>query len=104
MTTFEYFKARYDKNHDYMVKCINPEVPVDSYHFVEIAWRNIWGGTVEVDPWFNIKGVEDTKEMFAQGYLKKWDDGSWIARHDGSSRHIALTKKGLKAFYKAMFK
>ena len=104
MTTFEYFKARYDANHDYMVKCINPEVPVDSYHFVEIAWRNIWGGTVEVDPCFNIKGVEDTKEMFAHGYLKKWDDGSWIARHDGCSRHIALTKKGLKAFYKAMFK
>ena len=52
---------------------------------------------------FNIKGVDDTKEMFEAGYLKKWDDTSWIARHDGTSRHIALTKKGLKAFYKAMF-
>ena len=103
MTTFEYFKEKYDKNHDYMVKCINNEIPVDSYHFVEVAWKNCWGGTVEVDPWFNIKGVDDTKEMFEAGYLKKWDDSSWTARQSGTSRHIALTKKGLKAFYKAMF-
>lgn len=103
MTTFEYFKARYDADHDYMVKCINPEITVDSFHFVEVAWRNCWGGTVEVDPWFNIKGVEDTQEMLEAKMLKKWDDNSWYARHAGTSRHIALTKKGLKAFYKAMF-
>lgn len=103
MTTFEYFKARYDANHDYMVKCINKEVPVDSFHFVEIAWENIWGGTTQVDPFYNIIGVEDTKEMLEQKVLKKWDDSSWEARHTGTSRHVALTKKGLKAFYKAMF-
>lgn len=103
MTTFEYFKARYDANHDYMVKCINPEIPVDSFHFVQVAWRNCFGGTVEVDPWFNIIGVSDTKEMLEQKMLKKWDDNSWEARQRGTSRHIALTAKGLKAFYKAMF-
>lgn len=96
MTTFEYFKNRYDANHDYMIKCIKPEIEVDSFHFVEIAWKNCWGGTVEVDPWFNITGVDDTKEMLEKGYLKKWDGYD----HD---RHIALTKKGLKAFYKEMF-
>lgn len=103
MTTFEYFKAQFDKNHDYMVKCINPEIPVDSYHFVEVAYNYCFGGTTEVDQWFNIKGVDDTKEMFEAKMLKKWDDSSWIARHNGTSRHIALTKKGLKAFFKAMF-
>lgn len=103
MTTFEFFKAQYDKNHDYMIKCINPEVPVDSFHFVEIAWRYCFGGTTNVDPWFSIKGVDDTKEMFEQKMLKKWDDNSWEARHTGTSRHVALTKKGLRAFYKAMF-
>lgn len=103
MTTFEFFKDSYDKNRDYAVKCINPEIPVDSFKFVQVCWRNFWGGTVKVDPWFNIIGVSDTKEMFELGYLKKWDDNSWIARHDGTSRHIALTAKGLKAFYKAMF-
>lgn len=103
MTTFEFFKASYDKNHDYAVKCINKEIPVDSFKFVQICWRNFWGGTVKVDRWFNIIGVSDTKEMFELGYLKKWDDNCWIARHDGTSRHIALTAKGLKAFYKAMF-
>lgn len=103
MTTFEYFKARYDANHDYMVKCINPEIPVDSFKFVQVAWRYCFGGTVEVDPWFNIIGVDDTKEMLEQKMLKKWDDNSWEARHKGTSRHIALTAKGLKAFYKAMF-
>lgn len=103
MTTFEYFKARYDANHDYMVKCINPEIPVDSFKFVQVAWRYCFGGTVEVDPWFNIIGVDDTKEMLEQKMLKKWDDNSWEARHRGTSRHIALTAKGLKAFYKAMF-
>ena len=103
MTVFEFFKERYDAEHDYLVKCINPEVEVDSFKFVQIAWRNVWGGTARVDPYFNIIGVDDTKEMFEKGYLKKWDDNSWIARHDGTSRHIALTAKGLKAFYKAMF-
>ena len=103
MTTFEFFKERYDANHDYMVKCINSDIEVDSWHFVEVAWKNIWGGTTKVDSWFNIVGVDDTKEMFEKGYLKKWDDTSWTARHSGTSRHIALTKKGLKAFYKAMF-
>lgn len=103
MTTFEFFKERYDANHDYMVKCIKSDIEIDSWHFVEVAWKNIWGGTTKVDPWFNIVGVDDTKEMFEKGYLKKWDDSSWTARHSGTSRHIALTKKGLKAFYKAMF-
>ena len=103
MTTFEYFKSKYDDNHDYMVKCINPEIPVDSFHFVEVAWRNMWGGTIDVDQWYNINGVEDTSEMFEKKYLKRWDDNSWEARHTGTSRHIALTKKGLRAFYKAMF-
>lgn len=103
MTTFEYFKIQYDKNHDYMVKCINKDIPVDSFHFVEVAWRNCFGGTVEVDPWYHIKGVDDTQEMFASGMLKKWDDSSWYARHAGTSRHVALTKKGLRAFYKSQF-
>lgn len=103
MTTFEFFKERYDANHDYMVKCINKEIPIDSFKFVQIAWRNCFGGTTKVDKYFNIIGVDDTKEMFDLGYLKKWDDNSWEARHTGTSRHIALTAKGLKAFYKAMF-
>lgn len=103
MTVFEFFKIKYDKQHDYLVKCINKDIEVDSFKFVQIAWRNVWGGTTEVDPWYNIIGVDDTKEMFDLGYLKKWDDGSWYARNTGTSRHIALTAKGLKAFYKAMF-
>lgn len=103
MTTFEFFKQKYDDKHDYLVKCINPEVPVDSFKFVQIAWRNVWGGTTQVDPYFNIIGVDDTSEMFELGYLKKWDDNSWYARQAGTSRHIALTTKGLKAFYKQMF-
>ncbi len=104
MTTFEFFKEQYDKERDYALKCVNPEIKPDSYHFVEVCWRYIFGGTTKVDPWFNIKGVDDTKEMMAAGFLKKWDDSSWIARQTGTSRHVALTKKGLKAFYKAMFK
>jgi hypothetical protein len=96
MTTFEFFKERYEAQHDYLVKCINPEIPVDSFEFVQIAWRNCWGGTTQVDPWFNIIGVEDTKQMFDLGYLKKCDGAD-------RRRHIALTAKGLKAFYKAMF-
>jgi hypothetical protein len=103
MTTFEFFKIKYDNQHDYLIKCINKDIEVDSFKFVQIAWRNVWGGTTEVDPYYNIIGVEDTKEMFDLGYLKKWDDGSWYARNTGTSRHIALTAKGLKAFYKAMF-
>lgn len=105
MTTFEYFKNQYDKVRDYGIKCINPEIEVDSFHFVQVAWRNFFGGTTEINTWDGtIKGVDDTKEMFEAGYLKKWEDTSWTARHRGASLHIALNAKGLKAFYKAMFK
>ena len=103
MTVFEFFKTRYDEQHDYFVKRINPEIPVDSFKFVQAAWRNFWGGTVKVDPWYNIIGTDDSKEMFEAGYLKRWDDNSWVARQTGTSRHVALNAKGLKAFYKAMF-
>lgn len=103
MTTFEFFKAQYDKNHDYFVKCIKKDIPVDSFHFVQIAWKNCFGGTANVDPYYNIKGVDDTREMREQGFLKVWDDNSWYARQAGTTQHVALTAKGLKAFYKAMF-
>ena len=103
MTTFEFFKGKYNEARDYAIKCINPEIEIDSFHFVEIAWKNFFGGTADVDAWYNINGVEDTKEMIEAGYLKKWDDTSWMARQKGTSRHVALTKKGLRAFYKAMF-
>jgi hypothetical protein len=103
MTTFEFFKAEYDKVRDYGIKCINPEVQVDSFQFVQIAWRNFFGSTAQVDAWYNIRTVDDTKEMFDLGYLKKWDDTSWAARQRGTSRHVALTAKGLRVFYKEMF-
>lgn len=103
MTTFEFFKTEYDKVRDYAIKCINPEIPVDSFEFVKLAWDYCFGSTVQVDAWYNIKGVEDTKEMFEKGFLKKWDDTSWKARQLGTTRHVALTVKGLKAFYKTMF-
>lgn len=103
MTTFEYFKAEYDKIHDLLIKVINPEVEVDSYRFVEIAWKHLFGGTCKVDKWYNIEGTNDCEEMFKAGYLKKWDDTRWEARMRGTTQHVALTKKGLKAFYKATF-
>lgn len=99
MTTFEYFKARYDKNRDYMVLCIDKEIPADSYHFIELAYTFCFGGTTEVDSRDNINGVDDTQEMFESKMLKKWDS----RERGGKVRHVALTKKGLKAFYKAMF-
>ena len=103
MTTFEYFKKKYDDNHDLFVKRINPEIKVDSYKFVKLVWENFWGGTVEVDKHYNIIGVDDTKEMLNLGYLERWDDNSWKAKQLGADRHIALTLKGLKAIYKEMF-
>ena len=103
MKTFEYFKEEYNKIRDYAIKCINPEVEIDSFHFIEIAWKNFFGGTCKVDKWYNIIGVDDTDEMFKLGYLKKWDDTTWKARQLGTTQHVALTKKGLKEFYKTMF-
>lgn len=103
MTTFEFFKAEYDKIHNYAIKCINPEIEVDSFHFVQIAWRNFFGGTSKVDEWYNIKDVTDTQEMIEAGYLRKKDDTSWAAKQRGLTRHVILTAKGLKAFYEAMF-
>jgi len=102
-TVFEYFKAQYDKVHDYAVKCINPDIEVDSFHFVQVAWRNFFGGTVDVDIYYNINGTIDTQQLLDAKLLKKWDDNSWTARHSGTSRHVALTAKGLKEFYKTMF-
>lgn len=102
MTTFEYFKNQYDERHDYAVKCINSEIEIDSYHFVEIAWKNFFGCTV-TDNFFNINGVDDTQEMIYTGYLKKREDHSWKARQLGRDHMVALTAKGLKKFYQMMF-
>ena len=103
MTVFEFFKNQYNERRDYAIKCINSEIEVDSFHFVEVAWKNFFGSTAKVNSYYEIDNVEDTKEMFDLGYLKKWDDTSWIARQKGASRYVALTKKGLKEFYKTMF-
>lgn len=102
-TVFEYFKVQYDKIHSYAVKCINPEIEVDSFYFVQVAWKNFFGGTVDVDIYYNINGTTDTQQLLDAKLLKKWDDNSWAARHNGTSRHVALTAKGLKEFYKTMF-
>ena len=99
MTTFEFFKAQYDKNHGYMVECIKPEIEVDSFHFVEVATKFAFGGTFDVDPWFNINGVSDTQEMKE----KKLVSFSDSYRNGNPARKVSLTKKGLKVFYKAMF-
>lgn len=99
MTTFEYFKNQYDANHDYMMKCINAGIPVDSFHFVEVATRFCFGGTFDVDPFFNINGVSDTREMREQKYIGVADG----YRNGRPARKVYLTKKGLRAFYKAMF-
>lgn len=96
MTAFEYFKKQYDENHEEMVERIRKDIPIDSFHFVEVASKCCFGGTTDVDAWFNIKGVEDMKEMFEQKFLDKWDG------YD-RKRHVTLTKKGLRAFYKSQF-
>lgn len=103
MTTFEFFKQQYDEKHDYLVKCINPEIPVDSFRFVEVAWKWCFGGTTKVDRYYNIIGVDDTQQMRAEKMLKTWSESNWEARMTKTDLHVALTKKGLKAFYKAMF-
>lgn len=99
MTTFEFFKAQYDENRDYMIKCIKKDVPIDSFHFVELGAKFAFGGTFDVDPWFNINGVDDTQEMREQKLVGTAD----VRRNGRNFRKVALTKKGLKAFYKAMF-
>lgn len=99
MTTFEFFKAQYDQKRDYARTCIKAEIETDSFHFVEICGKNVFGGTAEVDPMFNIIGVDDTQEQIANGVLWKKDG----YRNGKPVRFVGLTKKGMKAFYKAMF-
>lgn len=103
MTVFEYFKKQYDENHEYIAERINPEIPVDSFKFVKVAYENFFGGTTEVDSMYNIFGVSDTQEMLQLCYVRKWDDNSWLAKQKNSTRHISLTLKGLREFYKQMF-
>lgn len=99
MTTFEFFKKQYDGAHDYMVQCIRKEIEVDSFHFVEVGAKFAFGGTMDVDEWFNIKGVNDTQEMREKKYVAVSDG----YRNGRLARKVTLTKKGLKAFYKEMF-
>lgn len=98
MTTFEFFKAQYDKNHDYAVRCINKDIPVDSFHFVEVAAKCAFGGTFDVDAWFNINGVDDTQEMRNSKMVTAAD----VYRNGRPCRKVVLTKKGIRAFYKSM--
>lgn len=95
MTTFEYFAERYEVNHDYMVKCISKNVPVDSFRFMQIAARNCWGGA-RYDAMKKC-GVDeaDMRAMQEAGYIKIWDDYTFPHVY-----YVALYAKGLKAFYK----
>ena len=95
MTTFQFFKAQYDANHDYMVECIKKDIPEDSFRFVQVAAKFAFGGTHEVDQNFNIIGTTDGDEVFKLGYIKRVD----TYRYGKPYRHVSLTAKGLKAFY-----
>lgn len=99
MTTFEFFKAQYDKAHDYMTECIHKEIEVDSFHFVEVAAKFAFGGTTDVDSWFNIRGVDDTQEMREKKFVATSD----AFRNGRLVRKVTLTKKGIREFYKTMF-
>lgn len=99
MTTFEFFKRQYDEHHDEAVARISKDIEVDSFHFVEVAAKCCFGGTRNVDAWFNINGVDDTQEMRDAKML-------WTTDHFENGhivRRVGLTKKGLRAFYKVMF-
>ena len=50
-----------------------------------------------------MREVTDVAEMREQGFLKVIEYSNWKARQLGQTRKIALTNKGIRAFYKAVF-
>lgn len=99
MTTFEFFKNQLDKAvEDGLTAQINPEIKPGSYKWVKVCADWFFGGAWD----YQMKDVTDIAEMLDQKLLKVWEYSNWQNRMLGQTRHISLTVKGIKAFYKAM--
>lgn len=102
MTAFEFFKAQYDAAvaegcGTKKVCTINHEP--GSFAWVKCAADWFFGGAWD----YQMKDVTDIAEMREQKFLKVMEYSNWKARQFGQTRKYALTNKGIRAFYKAMY-
>lgn len=102
MTAFEFFKKQYDEKKEYALKCINPEIEVDSLHFVQVASKCAFGGTFGWDWKHRENRPDDFEEMLSKKYLGHREFSSWEAKQLGKTDFYFLTVKGIKEFYKVM--
>ena len=105
MTTFTFFKEQLDKAiadgcGTTKICIINPEIKKDSFRWLKCASEMFFGGAYD----YKMKDVTDIREMKELGYIKFLDYSNWEARMTGKTRKIALTNKGLRAFYNEMIK
>ena len=105
MTVFDFFKRQLDDAiaegcGTTKICIIDPSIKKDSFRWLAAAADHFWGG----EWWFNMKDVTDIREMKELGYIKYIDYSNWMARQTGKTRKIALTNKGLRAFYNEMIK
>ena len=101
MTTFEFFKAQLDDAiaAGYTAR-INPEIKPGSFKWVQVCADWWFGGAWD----YQMKEVTDIREMREQGFLKVMEYSNWRARQLGQTRRIALTKKGIREFYRVYYK
>ena len=99
MTAFEFFKAQLDEAVEKgLTNRINPEIKPGSSKWVQVCADWWFGGAWD----YQMKDVTDLKEMLDQKLLKIREYSNWQHRMLGQTRHISLTVKGVRAFYKAM--
>ena len=101
MTAFEFFKNQLDAavaKGCGTTKVCTINYPYMSYEWVKAAADWFFGGAWD----YQMREVTDIPEMRERKLVKVCEYTNWKARQLGQTRKIALTNKGIKAFYKAM--
>ena len=100
MTCFEFFKDQLDRA--VAEGCGTTRVCAISHEPMSYAWVKCAADWFFGGAWdYQMKEVADVAEMKAAGFIKIMEYSNWKARQLGQTRKIALTNKGIRAFYKA---
>ena len=103
MTTFEFFKSQLD---DAVNKgCGTTKVCTINHPFMSYAWVKCAADWFFGGAWdYEMRDVTDLTEMKEQKLIKIIEYSNWMARQLHQTRKIALTNKGIKAFYNEKIK
>lgn len=98
MTTFEFFRNQLDEAIE--KGCGTTRVCTIQHDFMSYAWVKCAADWFFGGAWdYQMEMVTDLEEMKEKKYIKIMEYSNWKSRQLHQTRKIALTNKGIKAFY-----